>query len=71
MDASGVFLKDEMQKFMSKLPNAEMKEAERVFLVCYEKGMYTVHCIMHLRVMILTYVCDIYVNTHHFLYGIT
>jgi hypothetical protein len=44
MDASGVLLKDEIQKVMSKMSNADIKkEAERVFPVCYEKGMYTLH----------------------------
>ncbi|KDR12906.1 uncharacterized protein LOC110835830 [Zootermopsis nevadensis] len=38
MDANGALLKDEIQKFIPKLTNIQMKkEAERVFPVCYEK----------------------------------
>jgi hypothetical protein len=56
MDESGNFLKDEIQKFKSRLSNKEVKkEAERVFPVCFEKGMYILQCIMLFGVQILTH----------------
>jgi hypothetical protein len=40
MDENGALLRDEIQKYKSKLPNKHMKkEADRIFPVCFEKGM--------------------------------